>query len=61
MFGRQGQTRIGEETSEWTKNDVLVVLPWMRYSHGADKESVLFSILERPMQEALGIWREGAD
>ena len=41
------------------KNDVFVAPPWMRYSHTADKESVLFSISDRPMQEALGIWREG--
>jgi gentisate 1,2-dioxygenase len=32
----------------------------MRYSHTAGKESVLFSISDRPMQEALGIWREEA-
>ena len=55
----QGQTKIGDETFEWTKNDVFVAPPWMRYSHTADKESVLFSISDRPMQEALGIWREG--
>jgi gentisate 1,2-dioxygenase len=31
----------------------------MKYSHNAKKESVLFSISDRPAQEALGIWREG--
>ena len=56
----QGQTKIGDQTFEWTKNDVFVAPPWMRYSHTADKESVLFSISDRPMQEALGIWREEA-
>jgi gentisate 1,2-dioxygenase len=55
----KGQTRIGDEVFEWTRNDVFVAPPWMRYSHTADKESVLFSISDRPMQEALGIWREG--
>ncbi|HVG52145.1 MAG TPA: gentisate 1,2-dioxygenase [Xanthobacteraceae bacterium] len=54
----KGQTRIGDETFEWGRNDVFVVPPWIRYSHTADKESVLFSISDRPMQEALGIWRE---
>jgi gentisate 1,2-dioxygenase len=53
-----GQTKIGNETFEWIKNDVFVVPPWVSYSHTADKESVLFSISDRPMQEALGIWRE---
>jgi gentisate 1,2-dioxygenase len=35
-----------------------VVPPWKHYAHSADKESVLFSISDRPSQEALGIWRE---
>jgi gentisate 1,2-dioxygenase len=30
----------------------------MKYSHQTKKESVLFSISDRPAQEALGIWRE---
>jgi gentisate 1,2-dioxygenase len=30
----------------------------MHYNHTAIDESVLFSISDRPMQEALGIWRE---
>jgi gentisate 1,2-dioxygenase len=39
---------------------VFVVPPWKHYSHHASKESVLFSISDRPSQEALGIWREDA-
>ena len=54
-----GSTRIGEATFEWGVNDIFVVPPWVPYSHHANKESVLFSISDRPMQEALGIWREG--
>ena len=38
---------------------VFVVPPWKRYPHIAPKQSVLFSISDRPAQEALGIWREG--
>jgi gentisate 1,2-dioxygenase len=40
---------------------VFVVPPWKRYQHnvtGKD-DAVLFSISDRPAQEALGIWREG--
>jgi gentisate 1,2-dioxygenase len=37
-----------------------VVPPWKAYGHTAEKESVLFSISDRPSQEALGIWREDA-
>ncbi len=55
----QGRTAIdGGETLEWAPNDVFVIPPWKRYTHSVDKESVLFSISDRPMQEALGIWRE---
>ncbi len=55
----KGTTKVGDKTLEWSPNDVFVVPPWMRYSHQAAKESVLFSISDRPAQEALGIWREG--
>jgi gentisate 1,2-dioxygenase len=37
---------------------VFVVPSWMKHSHRASKETVLFSISDRPAQEALGIWRE---
>jgi gentisate 1,2-dioxygenase len=54
----KGVTKVGDKTLEWGPNDVFVVPPWQRYSHQAGKESVLFSISDRPAQEALGIWRE---
>jgi gentisate 1,2-dioxygenase len=54
-----GVTKVGDQVLEWTRNDVFVIPPWTRYSHVAGKESVLFSISDRPAQEALGIWREG--
>ena len=56
----QGSTKVGDKVLDWSQNDVFVVPPWMPYSHTADKESVLFSISDRPAQEALGIWREAA-
>ncbi len=54
----KGATKVGDKTLEWGPNDVFVVPPWQRYAHQASKESVLFSISDRPAQEALGIWRE---
>lgn len=54
----EGATIIDGATLEWRQNDVFVVPPWKRYTHIAAKESVLFSISDRPAQEALGIWRE---
>jgi gentisate 1,2-dioxygenase len=54
----EGSTTVDGKVLEWGQNDVFVVPPWKRYSHTAGKESVLFSISDRPAQEALGIWRE---
>src|ERR1700761_4800933 len=55
----QGTTTVDGKVLEWGPQDVFVVPPWKHYSHHAAKESVLFSISDRPAQEALGIWREG--
>ncbi len=54
----EGATRIGEQHFAWSAGDVFVAPPWLRYAHEAGPESVLFSISDRPAQEALGIWRE---
>lgn len=53
-----GVTKVGDQTIEWGPRDVFVVPTWKPYAHRTDKESVLFSISDRPVQEALGIWRE---
>jgi len=55
-----GSTEVDDTVLEWRPNDVFVVPPWKRYVHRAPKESVLFSISDRPAQQALGIWREDA-
>jgi gentisate 1,2-dioxygenase len=54
----EGATRIGDKEFVWSPGDVFVAPPWLRYAHTAARESVLFSISDRPAQEALGIWRE---
>jgi gentisate 1,2-dioxygenase len=53
-----GLTRVGDEDLEWSPGDIFVAPPWLRYAHVTDVESVLFSVSDRPAQEALGIWRE---
>ncbi len=53
-----GTTKIGSETVEWGPRDVFVAPTWAPYSHSVKGETVLFSISDRPAQEALGIWRE---
>ncbi len=55
----QGTTNVDGQVLEWGQNDVFVVPSWKRYFHTAPKQSVLFSISDRPAQEALGLWREG--
>jgi gentisate 1,2-dioxygenase len=54
----QGTTSVDGKALEWSRNDIFVVPSWKSYAHDAQKESVLFSISDRPAQEALGIWRE---
>jgi gentisate 1,2-dioxygenase len=54
----EGSTKIDGKVFEWGPKDVFVIPSWMKYSHTAKKESVLFQISDRPAQEALGIWRE---
>jgi gentisate 1,2-dioxygenase len=54
----EGCTKIGDKEFAWSPGDVFVALPWQSYAHAAAKETVLFSISDRPAQEALGIWRE---
>jgi gentisate 1,2-dioxygenase len=53
-----GSTKVGDKVLEWRPNDVFVVPSWHKHAHTAPEESVLFSISDRPAQEALGIWRE---
>ena len=53
-----GATRVEDQTFNWAPGDVFVVPSWKKYAHTAKSESVLFSISDRPAQEALGIWRE---
>jgi gentisate 1,2-dioxygenase len=55
----EGTTTVDGKVLHWGPNDVFVVPPWKHYHHSAPKQSVLFSISDRPAQQALGIWREG--
>ncbi len=53
-----GQSEIGGQTFQWTKHDIFVIPSWCPVAHRASKESVLFSASDRPVQKALGLWRE---
>lgn len=48
----------GEQTWRFRANDVFVVPSWHALQLRADGDSVLFSFSDRPVQQALGLWRE---
>lgn len=55
----RGRTHIGKDTVvEWGKRDVFVVPSWQHVRHEADEDAVLFSFSDRPVQEALHLFRE---
>jgi gentisate 1,2-dioxygenase len=56
----QGASRVGDATFAWKERDVFVVPSWCSVSHEAERESVLFSFSDRPVQKMLGFWREQA-
>src|SRR6266704_2306253 len=53
-----GRSHVGDKTYEWGAHDVFVVPSWCRVSHQAVEDAVLFSFSDRPVQKALGLWRE---
>ena len=55
----RGRTRIGTDfVVEWQPRDIFVVPSWKPVVHEAADESVLFSFSDRPIQEALHLFRE---
>ena len=56
----EGRTRIGDTIFDWKRRDIFVIPSWHAVSHEAHTEAVLFSFSDRPVQKALGWWREQA-
>lgn len=55
----QGQVEVGEHCFDIAENDVVVVPSWQRLRVRAGRGALnLFSYSDRPVQQALGIWRE---
>ena len=55
----RGRTQIGADFAvEWQPRDVFVVPSWKQVTHEAAEEAVLFSFSDRPVQEALRLFRE---
>jgi len=53
-----GEVKVGETTWRFQENDVFVVPSWHAIQLRADRDAVMFSFSDRPVQQALGLWRE---
>jgi gentisate 1,2-dioxygenase len=54
----EGKALIGEQTYEFGESDVFVVPSWQTFQLRANAETILFSFSDRPIQQALGLWRQ---
>ena len=54
----QGRTRIGDQVYDWRPRDIFVAPSWAPIAHEAQDDAIVFSLSDRPAQQALGLWRE---
>jgi gentisate 1,2-dioxygenase len=54
----RGRTTVGDTVFEWGPRDTFVIPSWTHHVHSAGEDAVLFSFSDRPVQVALGLWRE---
>ena len=50
----------GNESLAFGPRDVFVCPSWMPYKLEADEQAVVFSFSDRPVQKAMGVWRDEA-
>ncbi len=53
-----GRCVVGDQAFDFGPKDVFVVPSWMPYRLESTTDAVLFSFSDRPVQEALDLWRE---
>lgn len=53
-----GDTLIGDQKFSWKPRDVFVAPSWVAQRHAVAADAILFSFSDRPVQQALGVWRE---
>lgn len=53
-----GEARVGDQTWRFEQNDVFVVPSWQALQLHARADTVMFGFSDRPVQKALGLWRE---
>ena len=54
----EGEAEIAGQTWRFAENDVFVVPSWHALRLRAGRDALLFSYSDRPVQQALGLWRE---
>ncbi|RZU00500.1 gentisate 1,2-dioxygenase [Rivibacter subsaxonicus] len=54
----RGEVQVGDATWRIQENDVFVVPSWHGLQLRAERDMLLFSFSDRPVQQALGLWRE---
>ncbi|HYS10912.1 MAG TPA: gentisate 1,2-dioxygenase [Myxococcales bacterium] len=54
----RGRTLVGDQGFDWGPRDIFVAPSWTAVCHQASEDAVLFSFSDRPVQKALGLWRE---
>jgi gentisate 1,2-dioxygenase len=53
-----GSVSVDSERLAFSARDTFVVPAWCAHRLDADGDTVLFSFSNRPVQQALGLWRE---
>ena len=53
-----GRATVGDSAFDFGERDVLVVPSWTTHQFRASEDTILFSFSDRPVQQALGLWRE---
>jgi len=58
----RGRTRIGSDfVVDWQPRDIFIVPSWRHVTHDVSEDAVLFSFSDRPIQQALHVFREERD
>ena len=59
----KGRSAVGEQTFEWEQGDIVASPAWARQAHESTgtEDAILFSITDRPVLEALGLYREAVE